>query len=411
MRIVITGVGIVAPNGIGKEEFWDNCFAGVSGVGPITLFDTCRYRCHSAGEVRSFTPEDHLGSKGLRTLDRTTRLALVAAKLALEDAQCEVTPANGKDVGVVLGSTMGSLHSISQFDMVGLRDGPRYVNPALFPNVVINSPASQVSIRFKLRGLSSTISTGFTAGLDAIGYALHLLQLGRVKAMVVGGVEELCLQTFLGFYRLGLLAAQENGSPSGDALPPARRRGTLLGEGAAVFVLEPLEEARRRNIRAYAELLGYSTAFHPDSMHRYDPSAAAAVKALRQVLHDTELRPEAIDYVGACASSTRAIDAMERTAITRVFGAHPSHLSVSAVKSMLGESFSAAAALQLAVAVGAIVRQQVPPTVRWEAGDAEIKRHVVPHQARSTRVETALVPSISLTGISSALVVRGHGDA
>src|SRR3989338_726139 len=202
-RIVITGLGVVAPNGIGKDEFWANCAAGVSGIKPITLFDTFKYRCHYAGEISNFQPERYLGPKGLRNLDRTTLLSLVAAKLAIEDAHLEITDENRNNIGVVLGSTMGSVHSISEFDMEGLREGPRYVNPAQFPNTVINSPASQVAIRFGLRGMNSTISTGFSASLDAIGYARDMLTLDRADLLLVGGVEELCIQTFLGFYKLG----------------------------------------------------------------------------------------------------------------------------------------------------------------------------------------------------------------
>lgn len=406
-RIVVTGIGTVAPNGIGKDEFWTNCFAGVSGIKPISLFDTSPYRCHRAGEVVDFTPEDHLGPKGLRTLDRTTRLALVAAKQAIDDARLEVTPETCNEIGVVLGCTMGSVRSISEFDLQGIREGPRYVNPALFPNVVMNSPASQIAIRFQLRGHNSTISTGFTAGLDAIGYALQLLQLGRVNAVVVGGVEELCAQTFLGFYRLGLLATADAGSAPRYAPLHARRSGTLLGEGAAVFVLEPLEEARRRNAPIYAELLGYGTAFHPDSMYRCDPSATAAVTALRDALNEADIHPEEVDYVSACANATRAADAMEMTAIKTVFGPRASTVPVSAVKSMLGESFSAAGAMQLAVTVGAIARQQVPPTVNWDAELDDADFDVVPNRARSAGVRTAVVQSIALTGASSALAVRG----
>jgi len=323
-RVAITGIGVVAPNGTGRDEFWRNCFAGTSGIKPITLFDTQPYRCHTGGEITAFSPEDHLGPKGIRTLDRTTRLALVAAKLALDDAKLEITPEARKDIGVVLGCTMGSVRSISEFDLEGLREGPRYVNPALFPNVVMNSPASQISIRFQLRGANSTISTGFSAGLDAIGYAMRLLQLGRVKAVVVGAVEELCLQTFLGFYCLGLLATGELESRPVFSPLHARRSGTLLGEGAAVFVLETLDEARRRGAHAHAEVLGYGTAFHPASMHRCDPSATSAVSAVREAMNEARVGAHDIDYVGACANSTRAVDTMDMAAMKTVFGSRAS---------------------------------------------------------------------------------------
>src|SRR3989338_2336620 len=190
-RILITGVGVVAPNGSGKEEYWNNCREGVSGIQEISLFDATPYRCQVAGQVRAIEAERHLGRKGLRTLDRTTLLSLVAAKLALDDARINLEQADLDAMGVVLGSTMGSVRSISSFDVEAVRDGPRYVNPALFPNTVINSPASQVSIRFGIRGLNSTISAGFSSSLCAIEYAVDMLRLGRSRCLLAGGVEEL----------------------------------------------------------------------------------------------------------------------------------------------------------------------------------------------------------------------------
>jgi len=389
-RVVITGMGVVAPNGIGREAFWDGCVAGRSGIRPITVFDASPYRCRHAGEIADFHPEAFLGSQGLRTLDRTTRLALVAAKLAIEDAGLELTDLVCRTTGVVLGSTMGSLRSISEFDLEGLREGPRYVNPALFPNAVINSPASQVSIRFKLQGLNATIATGFTAGLDAIGYALDMLRLGRAKVVLAGGVEELCLQTFLGFYRLGFLATAVNGAPPSPVPFHPQRRGTLLGEGAAFVVLESFEDAVQRGARIDAEVLSYSTAFHHASLYRYDASAAASVRALRQALREADVAIEGIDCLSGCANATKACDAMEMTAIRTVFGPRSATVPLTAVKALLGESFSAAGALQLAATLGALVHQQLPPTVQWNGAP----------------LRTALVHTLGLTGIASAVVIR-----
>lgn len=387
-RIVITGVGVVAPNGIGKEEFWANCAAGVSGIKRITLFDTSKYRCHYAGEISNFQPERYLGSKGLRNLDRTTLLSLVAAKLAIDDAHLEITDANRNDIGVVLGSTMGSVHSISEFDKEGLREGPRYVNPAHFPNTVINAPASQVAIRFGLRGLNSTISTGFSASLDAIGYAIDMLNLGRTKILLVGGVEELCIQTFLGFYKLRFLAMSPNGSAPFFKPFDEHRRGALLGEGAAFFVLETLEDAQRREAQSYAELLGYGTYFDPDAMYRYNPGGKGPAAAMRQALDDAGVVPDDIDYVSACANSTKICDASELTAFETVFGPRVGAVQRQTAKMLLGESFSADAALQLAAMLG----------------------EAVPQEVRNPQKPLALIDCFGPTGTSSALVVRllGH---
>jgi 3-oxoacyl-[acyl-carrier-protein] synthase II len=403
--LVITGLGVLAPNGIGKDAFWRNCLSGTSGIGPITLFDPGAYRCRCGGQVNDFHPEAYVGPKGLRTLDRTTRLALVATHLAMHDAGLEIGRTACDAVGVVLGSTMGSLRSISEFDLDGLRDGPRYVNPALFPNAVINSPASQVAIRFGLQGLNATIATGFTAGLDAIGYAMTLLKLGRLRAVIVGGVEELCLQTFLGFYKLGLLATTQDGTAPRYAPYQAPGTGMVLGEGAACVVMERSEDAHRRGASAYAELLSYSTAFHPASLYRYDPDATAAVQAVRQALQDAGVSSGDVDCISSGANGLHAADAMEQTAIHTVFGQQPVPRPVSVVKTLVGESFSAAGALQVATMVGALVCQQVPcpvlesvnvsSTVGAGGGGA------LPHQIR-----TVLIQTCGLFGVSSAVVLR-----
>ena len=358
-RIVITGVGVVAPNGIGKEEFWNNCLAGVSGIKPITLFDTSKYRCHYAGEISNFQPEKYLGSKGLRNLDRTTLLALVAAKLAIEDAKLDITDANRNDIGVVLGSTMGSVHSISEFDMEGLREGLRYVNPAHFPNTVINSPASQVAIRFGLKALNSPIATGFTASLDAIGYAMDMLRLGRAKILLVGGVEELCIQTFLGFYKLGFLATSQNGTPPPYEPFGENPKGALLGEGAAFLVMETFGQAIARGATIGAELRSYASLFHPDCLYRYDLDAKGPITVLQEALAEAELSPDEVDVIFCSANSTKTGDVMERRALERIFGERLREISIETPKALLGESFSTAGVLSCAEAIGAMVPERV----------------------------------------------------
>ncbi len=346
-RIVITGVGVVAPNGIGKEAFWENCAKGVSGIKPITLFDTSDYRCHYAGEVSDFDPVPYLGKKGLRNLDRTTLLSLVAAKLAIEDSGIAITDENRDEIGVVLGSTMGSVKSISDFDMEGLREGPRYVNPAKFPNTVINSPASQVAIRFGLQGLNSTISTGFNASHDAVGYAMNMLKLGRAQTLLVGGVEELCLQTFLGFYKLGLMARGTFTDPVKDPFM-APHKGTVLGEGAALFALETYEGAKQRGAHIYAEILGYGQQFDPECDDRYNPQATGLMGAIEEAFADANLKPEDIDSVSLSANGVKGCAESEEYALEQVFGYRAKELTRTNIRKLIGESFSAGGAFQMA---------------------------------------------------------------
>ncbi len=408
-RIVITGIGVVAPNGIGKEEFWSNCLANVSGIKPITLFDTSRYRCRWAGEISKFQPETYLGPKGLRNLDRTTLLALVAAKMALIDATLESTEQDSADTGVVIGSTMGSVHSISEFDREGLHEGPRYVNPAEFPNTVINSPASRIAIHLGFRGLNATISTGFTASLDAMGYALDMLRLERVRRLLVGGVEELCLQTFLGFYKLGFLAVSKNGAPPAFQPFGPDRAGALLGEGATFFMFECLEDALARQARIYAECLEYATEFTPRYMFRYDPTAVGLTRAISQAVKESQLDSDAIDFVGACANSTKVCDASEMVALENIFGSRLSRMSLHAVKSLVGESFSAGAGLQLAAALG-YMNCSKNESSETEASLTRIDRGGSGSALSQWPPHTALIDAFGPMGAASSLVICALDD-
>ena len=394
MSIVITGVGVVAPNGIGKEAFLRNCEAGISGIKPINLFETQDFRCHWAGEISDFQPESLLGPKGLRNLDRTTLLSLVAAKLAIDDAHLNITPDNSHDIGVVLGSTMGSVKSISDFDLVGLREGPRSVNPAHFPNTVINSPASHVAIRFGLRGLNSTISTGFTAGHDALGYALDMLRLGRVKTLLVGGVEELCFQTFLGFYKVGLLERRWKKSEAPSRLNELSG-GTLLGEGAAFFVLESADDAEARGAHVLAEVLAHSNFFHPLGFRRIDPQGMGLSLAIQDVLRQTDLSFDSVEELSLSENGIPQWVASEQAGIEAVLGERSHNLPRTAIKHLIGESFSAGGAMQLAHCLS---RRSTPAVVAAGAGTTAAPEEAV----RQTTLLTGFGP----TGVASALILR-----
>ena len=261
-KIVITGIGVLSPIGIGREAYWEGLFQGKTGFRPVTLFDTASFRVHVAGEITDFDALSFLGKKGLRELDRSTRLICSAAKLAIDDSRLVMTEDNTHSTGVSIGTTFGSLHSISQFDRSGLIDGPRFVNPSHFPNTVINSPASQVSIKFKIKGFNTTISTGFCASLDAVSYAADFIRLNRADVVLAGGVEELCEETFMGFHNLGCLSGMDGSEPICCPFD-ARRNGTILSEGAAVLILEDEEHALNRNGVILARVLGYGNAFDP----------------------------------------------------------------------------------------------------------------------------------------------------
>src|SRR3989338_7460514 len=321
-RIVITGIGVLASNGIGKKEFWKALKEGRSGIKPVTLFDTSTTRAKTAGEITGFRAEAFVGEKGLRNLDRATKLVLSASKLALDDGglKSPLDEETSQRTGVSLGSTLGSVWSISEFDKEGLREGPRAVNPALFPNTVINSPASQISIRFNIKGFNTTISSGFTSSLDALEYARNFILMGRADAVLVGGVEELCEQTFKGFYKLGFLSTTKNGGAELSAPFDRRRNGAILGEGAAVLLLERWNHASKRGAHIYGMIERGGCSFDQKSYNRYDLKAEGAKRAITRALQNAATSSDDIDYIASSANSTLDGDVAEARALQFVLG-------------------------------------------------------------------------------------------
>lgn len=407
-RIVITGLGVLSSIGIGKDQFWKSLREGQSGIKPVTLFDTSHLRSKLAGEITDFNPEAILGLKGLRNMDRSTKLVLSASKLALDDAGI-ANPISEEDTdsfGVSLGSTMGSVWSISEFDKEGLREGPRAVNPALFQNTVINAPASQVSIRFNIQGFNSTISTGFCASLDAIYYAMNMIDLYEYKAVLTGGVEELCEQTYKGFYKIGHLAGSRPDKKEINCPFDKRRNGIVFGEGACIVILEELEHAKKRNAKIYAEVLGYGTSFDPKSKNIYSPKAEGATRAIKLCLEDAGLSPDDVDYISATANSTLDCDAMETTAVKNAFDGRAKKIPISSIKSMAGEAFSASGAMNLAGSLGVLEYNFIPPTLNYEEPDRRCDLDYVPNEAREVKIGKILIDSFSPTGVNSSLAIR-----
>lgn len=406
-RIVITGIGVLASNAIGKSEFWKALRGGKSGVKPVTLFDTATTRSKTAGEITGFRAEDFLGEKGLRTFDRATKLVLSAAKLALDDAGFK-TPLDEETslrTGVSLGSTLGSVWSISEFDKESLREGPRAVNPALFPNTVINAPASQISIRFNIKGFNTTMSTGFASSLDAMDYACNFIRLYDYDIVLSGGVEELCEQTFKGFHKIGHLAGSREGKIEVNCPFDKRRNGIVLGEGASILILEEMDHAKNRGANIYAEILGYGTSFDPKSKNICSPMAKGATKAMRFALEDAKVGPDEIDYISATANSTLDCDFMETKAVRGVFGERAKDVPMSSVKSMIGDTFSAGGAMNAAASVGAMAEGFLPPTINYEVPDRRCDLDYVPNESRSAKVAKVLINSFTPTGVNSSLVI------
>lgn len=398
-RIVATGTGIISSLAAGAGDFETELYAGHTGVGPKTLFsDTVPGG--AAGEVRAFAPQQWLGSKGLRVLDRSARLLCVAAHMALESSGLSAhLQADGcSDLGLVCGTMFGSVHSIASFDWSGLIDGPNLVNPMEFPNTVINSPAGQAAIKHRLRGVNSTISAGLVSGIYAIHYAMEFLRFGRAQALLAGGVEELCEESYLSFKKAGVT------SPTDRIRPFAPDRdGTVLGEGSALWVLETEVAAAKRGAQPILEVCGFGSAHDAQMIDSFSVRANGATMAIKQALQVAEVEPEAIGFIIASASGSPAGDAMEVNALRHVFGKRLPDIPVCAPKAAFGESLGASGALLAATAGIALQKRLVPPTAGFETGEAGLR---ISQSPVAFDGDHALVNCFGCDGNNAALVLK-----
>ena len=395
-RVVITGAGVISSIGAGVEEFERAIYSGASGVMPSELFGDQTI----TAEVRKFTPQQWLGNKGIRVLDRSARLLCVAASMALcgSGLQNSENAEGDPELGMICGTMFGGLHSITSFDWSGLVDGPNYVNPMEFPNTVINSPAGQAAIKFKLRGINSTVCAGLASGLYAIHCGADFLRFGRARILLAGGVEELCEESVLGFCKTGIT------SPSGCPHPFGKDRdGTVLGEGSALLVLELADAAIARGAKPWADVSGFGCAHDAQSIHAYRVRAEGATAAVEQALESAEIGPEQVGCIISGASGSRAGDEMEAKALENAFGARLAEIPVCAPKSSFGEAMGASGALCALVGAISLRKQAVPPTVGLTQPDSGL---CLSNQPQPFEGQYVLVNAFGCDGNNAALVLR-----
>ncbi|OQZ02266.1 MAG: hypothetical protein B6D34_11515 [Candidatus Brocadia sp. UTAMX1] len=407
-RIVVTGISVISPVGSNKEVFWKNLTNGVSGIKPVTLFDVSKFKSKLAGEISNFDAKSYLGQKGIRHIDRTSLLVSSATILAIKDANLENNTYGGDELGIVVGSTYGSIDSISSFDFQSLREGPNYVNPMDFPNTVLNAPASRASIFCKATGLNTTISNGITSSIDAIIYASDFLRMGRVKAVIAGGVHGLTHDIFWGAHNSQILSGSKGGGLEISAPFDKRRNGMIIGEAAALVILETLEDALKRNAPIYAEIKGYGTAFDPKMAISKDHQVDGNKRAMVNAIHDANLTLNDVSYISANAYSGIYGDAMETKVIKEVFGMRANLIPVSAIKSMTGECYDASGALQAIAAIMSISTNTVPPTINYEEWDPDCDLDYVANTSRVLPVKNVLINTFSRLGNNSSLIISKY---
>jgi len=404
-RIAITGLGVMSPIGIDKDSYWKSLFKGKVGYKPITLFDTSNLRIHAAGEITDFNPKEILGKRGLVDLDRSTTLLLSALKFALEDSGIESDNINLPVTGISAGTTFGSVNSLSEFDRDSLEVGPNFVNPSRFPNTVINSPASRAAIRYRIKGPNATISTGYCAALDAIDYAMNCIEFNRARRMIAASVEEMCIQTFLGFYQLGYLSGLNGGNAPISCPFDKSRDGIIFSEGASVLILEDLDTALERGVNIYGEILGIGSNFDPFRLHKFNPKGAGIIESMRLALKNADLKPDDIDCIFANANSTKDADVIETQAIKEVFKEKAYDIPITAVKSMLGEAFSASGGLTAIAAIGSMLNSLIPPTVNLRENDPKCDLNYVKNTAKNTKVNNVMINSFGPPGTNTVLII------
>lgn len=404
-RLVFTGLGVISPIGNSFSEYWDNLSQGRSGFKLITLFDTSDLKVKTAGEITEFNPKEYLGSQNLLDLDRATLLLLSAAKLALADAQLEINQDNTTRMGVSVGTTFGSVHSISKFNRESLSEGPRYVNPSIFPSTVGNSAASRVSIRFQIKGLNATLSTGLCSAIDAVDYACNTLRLGRVETILCGSVEDLNIQTFLGLYKLKYLSGVRDKTEVISCPFDKRRNGIVFSEGAVVLVMQNLDAALKSKAKIYGEVLGIGSSFDPVKFYKYNPNGDGMKEAMRLALKDAKLLGKDIGCIFANANSTLDADVIETRAIKDVFGSYAYKVPVTAIKSTVGEGMSVSGGFAMISALGVLQSDVIPPTANYEEKDPECDLNYVVNKCQKKRLSNIMINAFNPAGANISLIL------
>ena len=406
-RVVITGVGLVSPLGVGTAETWSALREGRSGVGPITLFDASKLPSRIAGEVKGFDPGRFITHKDLKKTDRFVQFALAASQFALEDCGLSIDDGNRERVGVMIGSGIGGLASIETTHRTLLERGPDRMSPFFIPSLIVNMAAGQVSIRHGARGPNGSPCTACTTGLHAVGDAFRQIRYGYADAMIAGGTEAVITMLGVGGFCAMRALSTRNEAPEAASRPWDRDRdGFVPGEGAGIVILEELEAARSRGAPLYAEIVGYgmgADAYHISAPH---PEGVGAAQVMRAALADADLPPESVDYINAHGTSTTLGDVAEVLAVKQVFGDHAYRLAVSSTKSSTGHLLGAAGGLETGILALAIRDQVLPPTLNLDHPDEGCDLDFVPGQARPGRLEVGLTNSFGFGGTNGALILR-----
>lgn len=414
-RVVITGLGVVSPVGIGKDAFWDALVTGKNGIGPITHFDPADYAARIAGEVKDFVPADYgIDKKEARHMDPSTQFSVAATKLALDDSGIDLDAEDRDRIGTIIGTGIGGMETLHNLYKGLFAKGPTRVNPFVVPKMIGNMASGQVSIAFGLRGHCASIVTACATGTNSIGDAFRMIQRGELDAAVAGGTEAAVSPgAVAGFAAMKALSTR-NDDPEHASRPFDKDRdGFVMGEGAGIVLLEELEHAKKRGAHIYCEVAGYGS--NADAYHITAPAPEGIQqsKCMKLAIDDAHLTPDAVDYVNAHGTSTHLNDLNESLAIARVFGDHAKELLISSTKSMTGHLLGAAGAVEAIACAMTIETGTVHPTINLVEPEDELKAlnlNYVPGKAVKADVSVAISNSFGFGGHNATLLFKKYAE-
>ncbi len=410
-RVVVTGIGLVTPLGVGVDPSWSALLAGQSGAAPITLFDAAGYRTRFAAEVKGFSPDPWINHRKLKELDRYSQFAVVSAVMAWADAGLgDELPQRERDrIGTIVGVGIGGIETIERHHRTLLEKGPNRVSPYFIPAAISNMAAGQVAMRLGLRGINYCTTSACASGAHAIGEAMRLVQRGAAEIMVAGGAEAAITPLGVAGFNAMLALSTRNDEPTKASRPWDRGRdGFVMGEGAGILVIEERERALARGAKIYAELVGYGATDDAHHVTQPAPEGEGAQRAMREALADGALDATRVGYINAHGTSTVQGDMQESRAVRSVFGAHAERLAVSSTKSMTGHLLGAAGGVEAAFTALALKHGVLPPTINLDDPDPACDLDYVPNAARRAEVDVALSNSFGFGGTNVTLALARH---
>ena len=411
-RVVVTGVGLVSPLGIGTEANWQALCAGRSGIGPITRFEASQYSARIAGEVKGFDPLQFVDRKDVKKMDVFIQYALGASQFAVDDARLKVTGELADRVGVYIASGIGGFQTIEREHQELIKGGPRRISPFFIPASIINLAAGQVSIRFNARGPNLATCTACTASAHAIGEAFEIIRRGDADVMIAGGSEAAITPMGVGGFAAMCALSTRNDEPPRASRPFDKDRdGFVMGEGAGIVILEDLDAAKRREASIYAELVDYGLTSDAYHLTGQPEEAHGAIRSMTMALKKAGIAPSSVDYINAHGTSTPINDPTETLGVKSLFGEHAYRLAMSSTKSMTGHLLGAAGGLEAGITALAVKHQVARPTINLDQPDPACDLDYVPNQPREQRVDAAMSNSFGFGGTNAALIMQRYkGD-